>query len=106
MSVTEWSPSEKKIARRVFDAAVERELAEIMAEFKARAAKAKTPADMWDVRDYLTRTQRAFDAKYDFRYSQLLFVFGLLLREKRIDEAELKGLAEKKLASMRVVASL
>ena len=101
-----WTESEKKIARRMYDAAVERELAEIMAEFKARAAKAKSPADMWDVRDYLTRTQRAFDAKYDFRYSQLLFVFGLLLRDKRIEEADLKGLAEKKLASIRVVASL
>jgi len=97
VSATQWSPSEKKIARRVFDAAVERELAEIMAEFKSQAAKATKPTDMWDVRDYLTRTQRDFNAKYEFRFSGLLFVFGVLLRERRYEITELQGLDKDKL---------
>lgn len=100
-----WTESEKKIARRVFEAALQRELADVMAEFKARAANAKTPEDMWAVQEYLASTRREIDSKYDYRYSQLDLVLGRLLREKRIDEHELKGLAEEKLVSMRRVAS-
>lgn len=106
MSDTPWTESEKKIARRTFEAALQRELAEVMAEFKARAARAKTPEDMWAVQEYLARMQREIDAKYDYRYSQLHIVFGRLLREKRIEDDELKGLTEEKLAYIRRVASL
>ena len=41
MSDGTWKTSEKKIARRVFDAALQSELAEIMARFKLRAASIK-----------------------------------------------------------------
>ena len=37
MDPDHWSPAEKRIARRVFDAALDRELAQVMAEFKRRA---------------------------------------------------------------------
>lgn len=106
MHGTTWTASEKKIARRVFEAALQRELADVMAEFKASAANAKTPEDMWVVQEYLAHTQREIDSKYDYRYSQLNLVFGRLLREKRIEENELKGLAEEKIAYIRHVASL
>jgi hypothetical protein len=74
MSATEWSASEKKIARYVFEAALDRELAEVMAAFKDKAARAQTPEDMWAVKQYLERAQREIDSKYDYRYSQLDFV--------------------------------
>jgi hypothetical protein len=106
MSATEWSASEKKIARRVFEAALDRELAEVMAAFKDKAARAQTPEDMWAVKEYLERAQREIDSKYDYRYSQLDFVFGRLLREKRIEEGELAGIAKEKLDRMRRLASL
>jgi hypothetical protein len=106
MPGTNWKDSEKKIARRAFELALHRELAEIVAEFKERAVKAKGPEDMWTVQEYLANKRREIDKKYDYRYSQLDLVFGRLLREKRIDEQELKGLAEEKLAYMRRVASL
>ena len=106
MSASEWSASEKKIAHRVFEAALRRELEEIMAKFKAKAAKVQSPEEMWAVRDYLERKQRLIDAKYDYRYSQLPIVFGNLLREGRIQEHELEGIAEEKLSTMRRVASL
>jgi len=44
-----WSATEKKIARRVFDAALQSELADIMADFKARAVRASTPDDLWAI---------------------------------------------------------
>lgn len=101
-----WTDREKKIARRVFDAALRRELAEVMTEFKSRAASAKEPEDMWSVEEYLAHARQDIDRKYDYRYSQLILVFGRLLREKRIEEPELHGLSEEKLAHIRGIASL
>ena len=106
MTGVAWSESEKRIARRVFEAALQRELAGVMVEFKEQAAGSKRPEDMWAVQEYLARTQLEIDAKYDFRYSQLELVFGRLLREKRIEEEDLQGLSEDKLDRMRRVASL
>jgi hypothetical protein len=106
MQEAKWSESEKKIARRVFDAALERELIEVMVEFKARAASAKEPQDMWAVQEYLAHMQREIDSKYDYRYSQLDLVFGRLLREGRVVEQDLSGLSEEKLAYIRRIACL
>jgi Photoprotection regulator fluorescence recovery protein len=101
MPDNQWTTSEKRIARRVFDAALERELASVMAQFKQRAAAAKTPDDLWATEEYLTRTRKEIDGKYDYRYSQLERVFGWLLREGRIQAHELDGLAEDKLEYIR-----
>jgi flagellar biosynthesis/type III secretory pathway ATPase len=101
-----WSKSEKKVASRVFEAALQAELAEIMADFKTRAAAAAEPDDMWSIEEYLRGKRREIDRKYDYRYSQLLWVFGRLLREGRIQEDQLAGIAEEKLSYIRSMASL
>lgn len=101
MSVDKWSDKEKKIARRAFDAAVGRERTALLAEFRQKAAEANDFDDLWDIREYLTERQRALEYKYDYRYSQLIFVFGILLREERVTQAELAGLAEDKLVAIR-----
>jgi hypothetical protein len=98
---TQWTPTERRIARRVYDAALERELAAVLAEFKQRAAAAKAPGDIWDTEEYLTRTRKEIDDKYDYRYSQLEMVFGRLLREGRIEMQELNGLAPDKIEFIR-----
>ena len=95
-----WSEAEKKIARHVFDAALQAELAEIMSTFKAQAATVATPDEMWAVQDFLFHKRREIDEKYDYRYSQLLLVFGRLVREKRVREEELQGLSTEKLSSV------
>jgi hypothetical protein len=101
-----WSSAEKIVSRRVFDAALSAELAETLAEFKARAAAAGGPDEMWAIGSFLARRQRDIDQKYDYRYSQLIVVFGRLLRESRIQEEQLAGLSEDKLALIRRIASL
>lgn len=101
MNNLKWSESEKKLSRRLFEAALTAELSEIMAEFKTKAADAATPDAMWAVQDYLAQKRRDIDSKYDFRYSQLLFVFGRLIREGRIKEEQLSGLAPEKLGYLR-----
>jgi len=99
-----WSKSEKAIARTAFDAALKRELQEIMQEAKQMANQVNEPADLWDLEYYLTERRKEIDRKYDYRYSQLTQVFGRLLCEKRLGEEELGGLREDKLKPIRSFA--
>jgi hypothetical protein len=96
-----WSASEKKIARRAYEAALEAALAKIMAECKAKAAAAATPDEIWAVEDYLRRQRLKIDETFDYRYSQLPLVFARLIREGHLDEARLNGLSEEKLEIIR-----
>jgi hypothetical protein len=100
-----WSRSEKAIAHKAFDAALERELQEVIREAKQKADQIKEPADLWDLEHYLTQRRKEIDRKYDYRYSQLDLVFGRLLREKWIDEEDLRGLGEDKLRAIRSYAT-
>jgi hypothetical protein len=99
-----WSRSEKTVARAAFDAALKRELQEVMQEAKQKADQINEPADLWDLEHYLTQRRKEIDRKYDYRYSQLTHVFGRLLYEQRLTEEELRGLREDKLKSIRSVA--
>ena len=99
-----WSKSEKAIARTAFDAALKRELHEVMEEAKQMANQIKEPSDLWDLEHYLTQRRKEIDRKYDFRGSRLTDVLGRLLYEKRLGEEELRGLREDKLKSIRSFA--
>jgi hypothetical protein len=99
-----WSKSEKAIARTVFDAALKRELQDVMQQAKQMANQIKEPADVWGLEHYLTERRQEIDRKYDYRYSQLTRVFGRLLHEGRVSEEELRGLRDDKLKSIRSLA--
>jgi len=99
-----WSRSEKAIARRAFDAALGRELHEVIQKAKQLANEIQQSSDLWDLEHYLTQRRKEIDRKYDYRYSRLTHVFGRLLYEKRLREEELRGLQEDKLNSIRSVA--
>jgi Photoprotection regulator fluorescence recovery protein len=101
-----WTNSEKKLAREVFESALQKELAEIIAEFKRRASTVSEPDDLWSLLKRTDRKREEIDQKYDFRYSQLLRVFGNLLHEQRISENELHGLSDEKLAIILRIADL
>lgn len=77
-----------------------------MASFKAKAAAAHQPDDLWSIQEYLFHTRREIDLKYDDRYSQLPFVFGRLAREGRIKEADLADLSEDKREIIHRIVSL
>jgi Photoprotection regulator fluorescence recovery protein len=91
-----WSPSEKKIARSAYDAALESALARIMAEFKRKADAVTTPSEMWEIEDYLHQQRQEIDDLFDYRYSQLPLVFARLIRDGLLDESRLAGLSEEK----------
>src|SRR5271157_6004923 len=98
-----WSPGEKAIARKAFKLALGREFEAVMREAKDRAARAQQPKDVWDLEDYLARSRKEIDHKYDYRYSVLPIVFGTLVREGRLNEDKLRGLGEDKLDYIRRV---
>lgn len=99
-----WSRSEKTIARKAFDAALKRELHEVMQETKQMASQIKEPSDLWDLERFLTEHRKDIDRKYDARGSRLKDVLGKLLYENRISEDDLCGLGEEKMKSIRSFA--
>ncbi len=101
-----WTASEKKSARRIFESALAAELGELMTVFKLKASRASTPDDLWAIESFLSAARREIDAKYDFRYSRLIFLFGALLREGRVHASDLNAFSEDKLAYIRGIASL
>jgi len=101
-----WSKSEKAIAHTAFDAALKRELQDVMRKTKQMANQIKEPADVWELEHYLTERRKEIDRKYDYRYSQLTQVFGRLLYERRITEEDLRGLGEDKMKPIRSLAEL
>jgi Photoprotection regulator fluorescence recovery protein len=100
-----WSRSEKTVARAAFDAALRRELQEVMQEAKQMANQINEPADLWDLEQHLTRRRKEIDRKYEYKYSQLTHVFGRLLHEQRLREEDLIGLQEDKLKLIRSFAT-
>ena len=96
-----WSQEEKAIARRAFDFALEDELKETMREAKARAAKVTEPSELWELEEWLGTRRREIDSKYDYRYSVLLEVFSVLIREGKLTLPSLQGLGGDKLDFVR-----
>jgi len=101
-----WSHAEKTIARRAFTRALEREFEVVIREAKDMAGKIEQPSDLWDLESFLTQSRKEIDRKYDYRYSVLTLVFGKLIREGRLREEELHGLADDKIASIRSYVNL
>jgi len=96
-----WSASEKKIARKAYDRALQAVLSKLLVEFKGRAASVDSASDMWEIEDYLRKARTDIDQVFDYRYSQLPFVFARLIHEGHIDEGCLSGLSQEKLDLVR-----
>ena len=92
-----WSETEKAIARKAFDHALQKELQEVIQKAKRMAAAIEHPSDLWELESFLTKRRNEIDRKYDYRYSVLPQVFVNLVREGRVYEEQLRGLAEDKL---------
>ncbi|ESZ10114.1 hypothetical protein NKH47_06630 [Mesorhizobium sp. M1060] len=102
MTVEKWSPSERKAARRAYDAALKVALDKTLAELKSRAHVAATPSEMWDVEDFLRQQRRKIDQMFDYRYSQLIQIFA---NQGYLEECLLVGLSEDKRQTIRKYAS-
>lgn len=94
MASDDWTKAEKLHARKLFDIAVKEELAEIMANYKARVAKIETLDQMWAMSDYLNKKAKYIDDKYVFSYSGLDLLFIRLVNEKRVSLEQLHGIRQ------------
>jgi len=62
--------------------------------------------DLWRLHDFLIDKRREIGEKYDYRYSQFIFVFARLIHEGWLLIEELEGLHEDKLAKIELILSL
>jgi hypothetical protein len=95
-----------RVARAVFDTANQAESADRMVAFKARAAAAQTPADIWAVRDWLNDRQRQIYFEYDYRYSQPIGMFTRLRHKGCLPLLQLSGLSGDKLQAIAYLTEL
>ena len=105
MNDEKWSKAEKTIARRAFEVAYERECENLAGRLKDKAGGIKEPRDLWLVHDFLSEQLKRIEEKYDFRYSMLILVFALLLKEGWLRESELAGISEDKMEKIRYLAN-
>jgi hypothetical protein len=95
-----WSNSEKIIARRAFDQAYERECTEIVNTVKNNISDIKDINNIWKIEKYLHKKRSEIDAKYDYRYSVLIIVFGKLMAEGFITINDIEGLGQEKIEAI------
>ena len=104
MTDFKWSQKEKTIARAAFDKAFQNECNHIIAILKERLNNLSDPKEVWRLEDYLSKKRKQIDQKYEYRYSVLIMVFGVLLNEGWIEMRDLDGLEEEKLQKIQFVA--
>jgi len=75
-----------------FDAALGRELHNVIQEAKRMANEIQKSSDLWDLEHHRTPRRKEIEHKYDFRSSRLTQLFGRFLHERRLSEQELRGL--------------
>lgn len=62
------------------------------------------PSDLWELETYLTESRKTVDRIYQYRYSDLLQVFSILMRDGWLKEADLDGVQPDKIAEIKDAA--
>ena len=104
MNDTAWSKAEKKIAKEAFNKAYQRESKKIIKEIKNY--KLEEPDDIWSLSEMLNNREKEIDQIYDYRYSQLVMVFAILIKRGFLSIKELEGLSEDKLDRITKIINL
>ncbi len=99
-----WSKIEKKEARRIFDKALQKECDIMIERIRDFAAMATSIRDLAGINNYLTKFLDKIDRKYDYRYSQLINLFALLLAEGNISKSDLDVFSTDKVEQIARIA--
>ena len=99
-----WSKTEKKIAKQAFDLAYERKCQKIIEQIKKR--KLSNDKDIWKLGDYIHKKQKEIDRKFDYRYSQLILVFSVFIKENLLSIEDIAGLDEEKIDTINKILNL
>lgn len=103
---TEWTESEKKIAKTAFNQAYEREIKALMNQVRGRTSTLVELEDLWQLHDFLSAKRHEIEGKYDYQYAALLFVFARLVKEGWLDLKELERLDKDKLSKVAALARM
>jgi hypothetical protein len=101
-----WSPSEKKIARSAFDLALKIEMTNLKVELGKKVSKDMSNKEVWELEDFLSEKREEIDYKYDYRYSQLIRVFGILVGDGILSLKDLDGLSDEKIEAIKIFSGV
>ncbi len=101
-----WSKREKQLARAAFEQALAREAAALVAAVRTKAQAITELDDLWQLEHFLREQRRALEARYDYRYSVLIYVFADLIQAGWLSLDELAGLADDKRARIAALVEL
>lgn len=101
MNHIKWSKSEKKIAKAAFEKAYESECSYLAGRLREKANNIRKSDDIWKLHDFLAEKSKEVDEKYDYRYSELHFVFARLIKEGWLEYEDLEGVAEEKIERIK-----
>ena len=76
----QWIGAVEKAAEKRLKA-LARNLAAIMVGAKRKMADAREASDLWELEAYLAESRKTLDRVYQFRYSNLLTAFSILMRD-------------------------
>jgi hypothetical protein len=82
-----------------------KECAEVLSTLKQMIDGTVDPKDIWKMEDYLDKKRMEITAKYDYRYSVLIHVFGRLMQDGLIAEEDLSGLDKDKTSKIKTIGS-
>jgi hypothetical protein len=99
MNDFKWSKAEKKVAKEAFDKAYQCECKKIISDIKKY--KLERPDDIWSLSEMLKEREKEINQIYDYRYSQLVMVFAILIKRGCLSIKELEGLSDEKLEQIK-----
>jgi glycyl-tRNA synthetase beta subunit len=106
MNDIKWSKKEKSIARAAFEKAYEKECNLIIEKLKVKSLKLSDSKDIWELHDYLSEIRKEIDEKYDYRYSVMIMVFAILLKQQWLKIDDIEGLSEDKIDKIKTLANI
>jgi len=102
----QWSKSDKKIAKELFELARKRDYANLANAIQIKSKNLTTPLSIWDLRDFLNSKAKEFDQKYDYRYSVLDNVFAGFILEDILTLDEMQRFSKRKQEQIKHILNL
>ncbi|MDJ0509411.1 MAG: hypothetical protein QNJ64_09195 [Crocosphaera sp.] len=103
---TQWSETEKQIAREALKKAYVKETEALIAEIRQKASQITNIDDIWSLNDYLNSKRYDIDGKYDDRDVTPVFVLAQLIKEGWLETSQLAGLTPDKKAKVTALAKM
>ena len=103
---TQWSETEKTIAKKALQTAYNRETSALIANIRDRAGSIAELEDLWYLHDLLSTKRHEIDGKYAYNFPTLVFDFARLVKEGWLHLDELKGLKPEVLSKISALSRM